>query len=99
VSDPDESLEALTAQAKRTRDALAKVTEPPPAPAPESETAAQRLTRRWTEQAEAERRDDALTRRVENENPTAPTAVSLADPLRAVAREQAARRRRRRRRV
>ena len=98
MSEP-ESLEALTQHAKWTRDALDKASAPPPAPAPEGETAAQALTRRWTEQAELERRDEALEREVAFANPTAPTAAELGDPLRELAREQRARGRSRRRRL
>jgi hypothetical protein len=94
-----ESLEALTQHARWTRDALDRVTEPPPAPPPDGETAAAAFTRRMNEQAELERRDEALERRVANENPTAPSADALDDPLRAIARAQRGRPRRRRGRI
>ena len=97
MSEP-ESLEALVKHARWTRDALAKATDPPPAPPPDGETAAQALTRRWTEQHAAELADEALEQRVRFANPTAPTAADLGDPLRAFARDERARRGRRRHR-
>jgi hypothetical protein len=98
VTEP-EPLEALVAQAKRTRDALDRVVAEPPAPPPEGETPAERLSRRWNEQAASERADEALERQVTNANPVAPPRDVLADPLREVARAQRARPRRRRGRV
>jgi hypothetical protein len=97
VSGP-ESLESLTQHARWTRDALERAAGVKPAPPPENETAIEGFVRRTREQAELERRDEALARRVANENPTAPTRETLDDPLRAVAREQRAGRRRRKRR-
>lgn len=94
-----EPLEALVDTARRTRDSLAKATDAPPAPPPEGEASAERLTREWREQAERERRDEALERQVANANPTAPAAADLDDPLRELVRAQRGRPRRRRGRV
>lgn len=87
-----EPIEALVKQARWTRDALDKAAGVKPEPAPEGETGAAAFVRRTREQAERERADAELERRVANENPTAPTAAALGDPLRAVAREQVVRR-------
>lgn len=98
MTDP-QTLEELIRQERWRRDALDRAAGEQPAPPPEGETAAQAFVRRTREQAEAERRDAELERRVMNENPAAPTRETLDDPLRAVAREQRARTRRRRRRL
>jgi hypothetical protein len=95
----DESLESLTQHARWTRDALARAAGERPEPPPEDETAVERFKRTSREQADAERRDEALERRVAFEHPSAPSATELDDPLRAVAREQRGARRRRRMRL
>jgi outer membrane biosynthesis protein TonB len=93
-----EPIEALVKHERWTRDGLDRAAGVGPESPPEGETAAQAFTRRTREQAEAERRDAELERQVAFQNPSAPTAAALVDPLRAVAREQRAYRRRRRRR-
>jgi hypothetical protein len=92
VSGP-ESLESLTQHARWTRDALERAAGEQPAPPPEGETAAQAFTRRTREQGEAERRDEALARRVAFEHPRAPSADAVDDPLRgsSTRRERSAR--------
>jgi hypothetical protein len=97
VSGP-ESLESLVKHARWTRDALDRAAGEQPASPPEGETAAQAFTRRMREQAEAERRDAELERRVMFENPGVPPRDVLDDPLRAHARVERVRRRRPRRR-
>lgn len=73
----DEPLERLIRDERWRQQALDKAAGDTPAPPPEGETSAARLTREWREQDEAERRDEALARRVGFEHPDAPTAAAL----------------------
>jgi hypothetical protein len=93
-----EPLEALVKHERWTQAALDRAAGVKPEPPPEGEPAAARFTREMREQAEAERRDAELERRVAFEHPAAPPRDVLDDPLRAAYREQRARRQRRRRR-